>query len=140
LSRRNPSTAKIAANQAGADPFSAFVAFHEVGLRAGQTVDYRLTGTGTANYACNRTDGTLDSAPGSQQLATAQVIARQTFIADASGDVRGVMIVPPPAPGNTSCPPGYAIGAWRSSYANMTVTDQGSQVSWPAPDVANQAQ
>jgi hypothetical protein len=132
------STTKIAANQSGADPFSDFIGFHEVGLRAGQTVTYHVVGDASANYSCNRTDGTLDSAPGSQQVATARADVRQPFVADANGEVIGVIIVPAARPNNLICPPGYATAIWKSSYANMTVIDETNNVTWSAPDSGTQ--
>ena len=107
----DPATTKIVDSQSAADAFSAIVAFHEVGLRAGQGVSYRVAGTGTVNYSCFRTDGTLASAPGTEQLVTAGVSGNQRLIADASGEVNGVIVIPPPSPRNAACPAGYAIGA-----------------------------
>jgi len=75
------SIAKIAAAQSGVDPFSDFIGIHEVGLSAGQKVTYHVVGTASANYSCNRTDGTLDSAPGSQQIATARADVTTPFSA-----------------------------------------------------------
>lgn len=66
-----PSAAKMAAMKAGGDGvFWDFVAFHEVGLRPGQSVSYLVSGSGTANYQCMRTNGMLDADPGSNQVAT----------------------------------------------------------------------
>src|SRR4030088_2281469 len=65
----DPSAAKTAGMKASGDAvFWDFVAFHEVGLRPGQSISYMVSGSGTANYQCMRTDGTLDAAPGSNQL------------------------------------------------------------------------
>jgi hypothetical protein len=136
----DPSVAKIAANQSGANVFAYYLGFHEVGLLPGQSVTYRASGTGTADYSCNRTNGTLDSSPGSQQTATGQVKADQTFAADDRGEVSGVVIIPPPAPTNPNCPPGYAVGAWRSSYTGMSLTDRANNLTWAAPDAGTQAQ
>jgi hypothetical protein len=136
-----PSAAKMAAINAGGDAaFWDFVAFHEVGLRAGQSVSYHLIGTGTANYQCMRTNGTLDAAPGTNQVATAQVSARQTLTADASGGVSAVITLRPPAPANPRCPSGYAIQVWRVSYTNTTVMDEANNLNWSAPDSGGQAQ
>ena len=133
------SVAKIAAAQSGVDPFSDFIGIHEVGLSAGQKVTYHVAGNASGNYSCNRTDGTLDSAPGSQQVATARADVTTAFAAGANGEVIAVIIVPPARPNNSICPPGYAIGQWRSSYTNMTVTDQTNNVTWGAPDSGGQA-
>ena len=103
-----PAAAKTAAMKAGGDTgFWDFVAFHEVRLRPGQSVSYQVIGTGTANYQCMRTDGTLDAAPGSNQVATGQVSAQQTLTADAAGEVSAVISLRPPAPANPRCPSGY---------------------------------
>jgi hypothetical protein len=133
------STAKIAASQSGVDPFSGLIGIHEVGLRPGQTVTYHVVGNASGNYSCNRTDGTLDSAPGSQQVATARAEVKTAFVAGANGEVIAVIIVPPARPNNSICPPGYAIGMWRSSYTNMTVTDETNNVTWSAPDSGGEA-
>src|SRR6184192_1653177 len=46
-----PAAAKTAPLKGGGDAvFWDFVAFHEVGLRPGQSVSYQVIGTGTANY------------------------------------------------------------------------------------------
>jgi len=136
-----PAAAKTAAMKAGGDAvFWDFVAFHEVGLRPGQTVSYQVIGTGTANYQCMRTDGTLDAAPGSNQVATGQVSAQQTLTADAAGEVSAVISLRPPAPANPRCPSGYAIQAWRVSYSNSTVMDEGNHMTWSAPGSGGQAQ
>jgi hypothetical protein len=127
--------------KAGVDgAFWGFVAFHEVGLRPDQSVSYLATGSGTANYQCMRTNGTLDAAPGTNQVSTAQVSARQTVTADAAGEAIAVIILRPPAPANPRCPSGYAIQAWRASYSNTTVVDEANQVTWSAPDSTTQAQ
>ena len=136
----NPATAKTVGSQSTGDAFSAIVAFHELGLRAGQGVSYRVAGTGTVNYSCFRTDGTLASAPGTEQLVTAGVSGNQRLIADASGEVNGVIVIPPPSPRNAACPAGYAIGAWRSAFSQLVVTDIDSHISWQAPDMANQGE
>jgi len=129
----------MAAINAGGDTaFWDFVVFHELGLRAGQLVSYQVSGSGTANYQCMRTDGTLDAAPGSNQVATGQVSARQQLTADASGEVSAVVALKPPAP--ASCPTGYAISTWRASYTNVTVVDEANNVTWSAPDATSQAQ
>jgi len=136
-----PSAAKMAAINAGGDAaFWDFVAFHEVGLRAGRSVSYVVSGTGTANYQCMRTDGTLDAAPGSNQVATGQISARQALTADTSGEVSAVITLRPPAPANPRCPSGYAIQAWRVSYTNTTVVDEANNVTWSAPGSGGQAQ
>lgn len=136
-----PSAAKMAGMKANGDAvFWDFVAFHEVGLRPGQSVSYVVSGLGTANFQCMRTDGTLDAAPGSNQVATGQVSAMQTLTADAAGEVSAVVNLKPPAPANPRCPSGYAIATWRASYANTSVVDQANNVAWSAPDATSQAQ
>ena len=81
-----------------------------------------------------RTDGTLNAAAGSTQVATGKVSAEQTLSADASGQVSAVITLRPPAPANPVCPPGYAIGAWRSSYTGITVADAANGVTWSGGD------
>ena len=109
-------------------------------MRPGQSVSYQVIGTGTANYQCMRTDGTLDAAPGSNQVATGQVSAQQTLTADAAGEVSAVISLRPPAPANPRCPSGYAIQAWRVSYSNTTVMDEWNHMTWSAPGSGGQAQ
>jgi hypothetical protein len=136
-----PSAAKMAAMKAGGDAvFWDFVSFHEVGLRPGQSISYLVSGSGTANYQCMRTDGTLNAAPGTDQLASGKVSARQTLTADASGDVSAVIALRPPAPANPACPASYAIAMWRVSYADTSVVDEANNVTWAAPDSTTQAQ
>ena len=135
-----PSAAKLAAQQAAGDgAFSAFVAFHELGLRPGQSVAYKVTATASANYQCMSIGGTLNAATDSAQVATGQVSAERTLRADASGQVSAVITLRPPAPANPVCPPGYAIGAWRSSYAGITVADAENGVTWSGGDQTTQA-
>jgi len=81
-----------------------------------------------------RTDGTLNAAPGSNEVATGQVSASQTFSADASGQVSAVIMLRPPVPANPVCPAGYAIGTWRSAYTGVTVVDEANAVNWAAPE------
>ena len=125
---------KIVGSQSGEDPFSALVGFHEIGVPAGSAVDYRVTGTATIDYQCMATNGSLNGAPGTNQSVTSSVMAAHRFIASASGDIQGVIVVPPPAPANVGCPAGYSAQAWKSSYSGMVVADLTHRVSWNAPD------
>ena len=135
----DPAQLKIVGAQSGADPFSASVGFHEIGMPAGAPVDYRVTGTASIEYQCMATNGSLNGAPGTNQTVTASVRAEHRFMASASGDVQGVIVVPPPAPANAACPAGYSAQAWRSAYSGMLVTDLTHQVNWQAPDQGGEA-
>ncbi len=127
---------KAAAAQNG-DGWTQVIAFDEVGLPPGETVSYEVTGSATANYACNSTT-VLDQV--NQQVVTAAVSATATFTADASDEVTGVIKVYPPAPRSSACPAGYAIGIWRINYDNMKLLDRSNQVSESVPGMGVQAQ
>ncbi|GAC1482036.1 MAG: hypothetical protein PVSMB9_07610 [Candidatus Dormibacteria bacterium] len=127
---------KVAASQNGTD-FSQLVSFDEVGLAAGASVNYRVTATATANYACNSTT-VLDQVK--QQVASGAVSAAAARSADSSGEVRYVMVVAPPTPKDTSCPSGYVFGAWKVQFANVLLSDMTNGVSQSIPGMSSMAQ
>ena len=130
----DPGQVKIVGSQSGSEPFSALVGFHEIGMAAGSAVDYRVNGTASIDYQCMATNGSLNGAPGTNQTVTTSVAAGQRFIAGASGDVQGVIVLLPPPPANVGCPAGYSAQAWKSSYSGIVVIDLTHQLKWQAPD------
>ena len=112
-----PSAAKIAAAQT--DPWVDVVAFHEVGLRAGQTINYQVTGSATASYSCN----------GRTEVAAGAVGSAKSFTADASGEISAVIAVQPPAPRAGSGPPtipaGYGASVIRGCICSIAATRSG---------------
>src|SRR5207253_1426867 len=107
-----PAVTKLAS--AYGDPWAQVVAFHEVGLRPGESVSYTVRGTATVNYACNSTTA---FAQVNQQVVTGPVGATKSFVADAGGEIANVIAAAPPPPPDASCPPGYAIDIWRKRSA-----------------------
>ncbi|TMF57153.1 MAG: hypothetical protein E6I22_04410 [Chloroflexi bacterium] len=123
-----PAVTKLAS--AYGDPWAQVVAFHEVGLRPGESVSYTVRGTATVNYACNSTTA---FAQVNQQVVTGPVGATKSFVADAGGEIANVIAAAPPPPQDASCPRGYAIGIWRIRYDNVTLLDGTHQVSESVP-------
>lgn len=125
------------ANAQQSDPWADTVVFHEVGLLAGQHIDYRVSATATANYACNSTT-VLDQT--NQQVVTAPVVATGSFAADGSGSIMNQLTLkPPPAP-KTACPAGYELGIWKIHYADVQTKDTTNGVVHPEPDAGGLAQ
>src|SRR6202165_3298858 len=89
---------KIAAAQT--DPWVDVVAFHEVGLRPGQTVNYQVAGSATASYSCN----------GKTEGAAGPVCSVKSFLAGAPGEISEVIAVQPPAPRAGTCKNSYTRG------------------------------
>jgi hypothetical protein len=71
-----PGGAKL--GQAQTQPWVDVVAFHEVGLRSGETVTYQVSGSATASYTCN----------GKAETAAGTVGTSKTFSANASGEIK----------------------------------------------------
>lgn len=118
----SPSAAKGGGAQT--DPWVDVVAFHEVGLTAGQTVGYRVTGSGTASYTCN----------GKAVTVAGGVAASKSFTADASGEISQVIAVQPPAAQAGMCTSSYPNGIWAFTYRTMRLLDSTNQVGMDAPD------
>ncbi len=125
------------ANAQNGNPWADTVVFNEVGLQPGQRIDYRLSASATANYACNSTTR-LDQA--NQQVVTAPVVATGSFVADGTGSLMNQLTLQPPAAPNTACPAGYQLGIWKVSYVDVQTTDITNAVARAEPDLAGQAQ
>jgi hypothetical protein len=108
------------ANAQNGNPWADTVVFNEVGLQTGQRIDYRLSASATANYACNSTTR-LDQTD--QQVVTASVVASGSFVADGTGSVMNQLTLQPPAAPNTTCPAGYELGIWKISYTDVQTKD-----------------
>lgn len=95
------------------------VAFHEVGLRAGQTINYEVTGSATASYSCN----------GRTEVVAGPVGSAKSFTADASGEISEVIAVQPPAPRAGMCtaniPAGYGALVIRRCICSTAATRSG---------------
>lgn len=122
-----PSAAKIAAAQT--DPWVDVVAFHEVGLRAGQTINYQVTGSATASYSCN----------GKTEVAAGPVGSAKSFTADASGEISEVIAVQPPAPRAGMCTANYPRGIWGFNYQTLHLLDSSNQVGEDVPGMSGGA-
>jgi hypothetical protein len=125
--RTPPSAAKVAAAQT--DPWVDVVAFHEVGLRAGQTINYQVTGSATASYSCN----------GRTEVAAGPVGSAKSFTADASGEISEVIGVQPPAPRAGMCTANYPRGIWGFSYQTLHLLDSSNQVGEDVPGMSGGA-
>jgi hypothetical protein len=130
------SVAKTANAQNG-NPWADTVVFNEVGLQIGQRIDYRLSATATANYACNSTTA-LDQT--NQQVVTGPVVATGSFVADGTGAVMNQLTLQPPAAPKTTCPAGYQLGIWRISYVDVQTRDTTNSVVHAEPGFGGQAQ
>jgi hypothetical protein len=125
------------ANAQSGNPWADTVVFNEVGLQAGQRIDYRLSGSATANYACNSTTA-LDQT--NQQVVTGPVTATGSFAADGTGALMNQLTLqPPPAP-KTTCPAGYQLGIWKIQYTDVQTTDTTNGVVHAEPGMGGQAQ
>jgi len=118
---------KIAAAQT--DPWVDVVAFHEVGLRPGQTVNYQVTGSATASYSCN----------GKTEVAAGPVGSAKSFSADASGEISEVIAVQPPAPRAGMCTASYPRGIWAFRYQTLHLLDSSNQVGEDVPGMSGGA-
>jgi len=130
------SVTKIA-NAQNNNPWADTVLFNEVGLQSGQRIDYRLSASATANYACNSTTR-LDQS--NQQVVTGPVVASGSFVADATGSVMNQLTLQPPAGPNTTCPAGYELGVWKISYSDVQTKDTTNGVVHPESGFGGQAQ
>jgi hypothetical protein len=122
-----PSAAKLAAAQTG--PWVDVVVFHEVGLRAGESISYRVTGSATASYSCN----------GKTEIAAGPVSSAKSFTADAAGQISEVIAVQPPAPRAGACTDNYPRGIWGFSYQTLHLLDSSNQVGVDVPGTSGGA-
>jgi hypothetical protein len=125
------------ANAQNGNPWADTVVFNEVGLQAGQRIDYRLSASATANYACNSTTR-LDQT--NQQAVTASVVASGSFVADGTGSVMNQLTLQPPAAPNTTCSAGYERGIWKISYSDVQTKDTTNGVAHAEQGFGGQAQ
>jgi hypothetical protein len=132
-----PASATKIANVQNGNQWADTVVFNEVGLPSGQRIDYRLSASATANYACNSTTR-LDQT--NQQVVTAPVVATGSFVADGTGSVMNQLTLQPPAAPNTTCPAGYQLGIWKFSYANVQTQDTTNGVVHAEQGFGGQAQ
>ncbi len=125
------------ANVQNGNPWADTVVFNEVGLQSGQSIDYQLSASATANYACNSTTR-LDQTD--QQVVTASVVATGSFVADGNASVMNQLTLQPPAAPKTTCPAGYQLGIWKISYSNIQTQDTTNGVVHAEQGFGGQAQ
>ena len=116
-----PGGAKL--GQAQTQPWVDVVAFHEVGLRSGETVTYQVSGSATASYTCN----------GKAETAAGTVGTSKTFSANASGEINDVIAVLPPRLQVGQCSTGYPNGIWGFRYGMLHLVDTTNQVTQDVP-------
>jgi hypothetical protein len=116
-------------NNAGA----LVVSFDERGL-GNENVDYTLTASATATYACINKGGHHPKAANKETVSSSET-AEASF-EPKNGRVVASISVGPPSAGDFSCPSGQKLVLASVSYTNIVLTDNTNNVSMPIGDVS----
>jgi hypothetical protein len=111
------------------------VSYDEAGV-GNQTVDYTITTTASAVYACINGGGNHPKAANKETVSSTLTVS---FSFDPkNGRVTGVTSPPigPVSPGSFACPPGQRFVLASVSYTDTTLTDTTNGVSTPVPDAS----
>jgi hypothetical protein len=98
--------------------------FKEAGLGTVTTANVTCTANASATYACINGGGNHPQAANKETVA-AQVGQTGTFPV-RNGQTTGSITVPPPGPGNFSCPGGQRLVLAAVSYTGITVSGEGA--------------
>jgi hypothetical protein len=109
------------------------VNFDERGL-GNENIDYTLTASGTAVYACINGGGNHPQATNKETI-NAEVSASGSF-EPKNGRVVASLSAGPPSAGGFSCPPGQRLVLASVAYTNIVLTDTTNNVSTSVPDAS----
>ncbi|HYX87132.1 MAG TPA: hypothetical protein VE777_19355 [Gaiellales bacterium] len=98
--------------------------FKEAGLGNVPTADITCSATATVVYQCFNNGGNHPKA-GNKETVQADVSASGTFPV-RNGQTTGSITVPPPGPGDFSCPNGQTLFLQSVEYQNITISGQGA--------------
>jgi hypothetical protein len=98
------------------------VSFQEVGLGSTDPTDYVVSAGATATYACVNSGGNNPKAS-NKTTVTGPVSGGASFTADAGGNLKAQISIPPLGPGTFSCPSGQTLILASVSYTNVRITD-----------------
>jgi len=115
------------------DAAALVVTWDERGL-GNDNVNYRLTASATAVYACINRGGNHPQAT-NKETTNSEVSANGSF-EPKNGRIVASLSAGPPSAGDFSCPSGQALVLAQVSYTNIVLTDTTNGVSTPVPDDA----
>lgn len=122
-------SASSSVNSAGA----LVVTFDEAGVGQ-RTVNYTLTSTATATYACKNGGSNYPSAANKRTVS--QTVSTAATFTPRNGRVQGTITTAAPSPGTFTCPKGQTRVLTSVSYTGVTLTDTTNRVSTGVPSAS----
>jgi hypothetical protein len=110
------------------------VLWKEVGLGAGQVIEYSATASATALYACRNSGGNFSRDDKRQQIAGP--ISSETRVAsDRNGEITGSVRLTPPDPifPPDPCSRGQSLVLIQARYTDVVIADVTNLISEPVP-------
>ena len=101
--------------------------FKEAGLGNVPTADISCSASATVVYQCFNNGGNHPKA-GNKETVNADVSAGGTFPV-RNGQTTGSISVPPPGPGDFSCPNGQTLFLQSVQYDNIVISGQGASAN-----------
>jgi hypothetical protein len=115
---------------------SLTVGWKEAGLGNNENIDYELTATGIATYACLNHGGNFPKDPKKFDQA-AELEGAGTFSSGRNGQITASLTVGPPAgPDPSNCKGNQTLELLDVAYSNIVISDVTNGVSTSAPDVS----
>lgn len=114
---------------------SLTVSWKEAGLGDNQLIQYTLTASATATYACINGGGNHPKAA-NKETVSGPVSASGTFSSGKNGNVTASLTAGPPGPGSFACPNGQKLVLASVSYTGITLTDTTNGVSTGVPNIS----
>jgi hypothetical protein len=108
------------------------VSWKEAGLGSNVLVSYTASANATAVYACINKGGKNPQAS-NKQTFEGPVSASGTFSSGKNGSISASLTIPPPGPGDFSCPGGQNLVLASVEYRNVAINDVSNNVSEPIP-------
>jgi hypothetical protein len=126
----SPAAFFASASSAVSDTGDLVVTFDEKGLGNGN-IEYAITASSTAVYACLNSSGKRPRAANKESKA-GEVSGAGTFTA-RNGRVHGSVYARPIPPGSFACPSGQQLALFSVAYTRIVLTDttNGTQVNLP---------
>jgi hypothetical protein len=118
------------------DDGALVVAWKEVGLGNNQNIDYELTATALATYACRNHGGNFPKDPKKFQQSST-LVAPATINSGQNGQITGSLTLgPPPSPSPSNCKGSQVEVLLDVSYTDIVLHDMTNDVVTSAPDVS----
>jgi hypothetical protein len=121
------------ATSAVANDGALVVSWDERGL-GNLNVDYTVTASGTAVYACINGGGNHPQAA-NKETVNSEVSAAGSF-QPKNGRIQASLSAGPPSAGSFSCPNGQRLVLASVAYTNIVLTDTSNGVSTSVPDTS----